>query len=150
MPWWIVKRSCIFEQFIFTSAFVCFPSVQFGTYTELLANSGAFAEFLQTYTSENQSANFSGNLYYKGRKPILLCLLSTLSEIGSGTRDSTLMWVKALWKVGDLTFSDLGTSWTHYFRCFLEILKRTVQPNNFALKQPPKQITTRGLSHTVC
>ncbi|CAH3194848.1 unnamed protein product, partial [Porites evermanni] len=30
-----------------------------GTYYELLANSGAFAEFLQTYTSENHSVNSS-------------------------------------------------------------------------------------------
>jgi len=33
-----------------------------GTYSELLANSGAFAEFLQTYASENHSANSSGEL----------------------------------------------------------------------------------------
>ena len=34
---------------------------QCGTYSELLANSGAFAEFLHTYASENHSPNSSGN-----------------------------------------------------------------------------------------
>ena len=34
---------------------------QCGTYSELLANSGAFAEFLQTYASENHSPNSLGN-----------------------------------------------------------------------------------------
>ena len=35
--------------------------LQCGTYSELLANSGAFAEFLQTYASENHSSNAPGN-----------------------------------------------------------------------------------------
>ena len=43
----------------------CHYSLQCGTYSELLANSGAFAEFLQTYASENQSSNTTGNMHFQ-------------------------------------------------------------------------------------